>query len=63
MLENDVKITPVYPVKILTDKGWIVKPKAGSELPGYFMNELAADRAIALTQGKKAEYIASKKGK
>lgn len=60
MLENDVK---TYPMKILTSKGWIVKPKAGSELPGYFMNELMADRAIALNRGRRAEYIANKKGK
>lgn len=60
MLENDAN---KYPMKILTDKGWIVKPKAGSELPGYFMNELMADRAIALNRGRRAEYIANKKGK
>lgn len=59
MQENESK----YPMKILTAKGWMVKPKAGSELPGYFMNELAADRAIALNQGRRAEYIANKKGK
>jgi len=60
MQEN---VDKTYPMKILTDKGWIVKPKAGSELPGYFMNELMADRAIALNRGRRAEYIANKKGK
>jgi hypothetical protein len=60
MQEN---VDKTYPMKVLTSKGWIVKPKAGSELPGYFMNELMADRAIALNRGKRAEYISNKKDK
>ena len=60
MLENDVKS---YPMKVLTPKGWIIKPKAGSEMPGYYMNELMADRALELMKGKRADWAASKKGK
>ena len=56
-------VDKVYPMKVLTERGWIVKPKAGSELAGYFMNELMADRAIALSKGKRAEWAANKKGK
>lgn len=60
MQEPDVK---TYPMKILTTKGWVIKPKAGSEMPGYYMNELAADRALDLMRGKRAEWSETKKGK
>lgn len=57
------EIVKTYPMKVLTAKGWIIKPKAGSEMPGYYMNEVMADRALELMKGKRAEWAASKKGK
>ena len=44
-----------YPMYVKTPQGIEVRTSGGASLPGYFLNQFAAERAFALHCGRKAK--------